>query len=108
MKKNQFVYTGLNVTKVNDGLTKEHIRYIKNLKPAIFNSRDKHKPCFPMVSLSTKVTNSVIADLMECNQLIAEAHREQVQMNHSKLAGEIRITVFGDAASRKGIKEKER
>ena len=98
VERNQFVYRGLNVIKTEDGLTTDQVRYIEDLKPAIFDSRDKHRPLnkeekklfrqkvgqinwcaimtrpelsFSMVSLSTIFTNPVVADLIECNKTIA-------------------------------------
>ena len=52
---------------------------------------------FSMVSLSTRFTHPVVADLLECNKVIAHAQREQVLVRHPKLEGDIGITAFGDA-----------
>ena len=124
VEKNEFVYTGLNVKKTGDGITTDQVKYINDLKPAIFDSRDKHRYLnreekklyrqkvgqinwcavmtrpdlsFSMVSLSTRFTRPVVADLLECNKVIAHAQREQVMVKHSKLEGDIKITAFGDA-----------
>ena len=52
---------------------------------------------FSMVSLSTRFTHPVVADLLECNKVIAQAQREQVLVKHSKLEGHLGITAFSDA-----------
>ena len=54
--------------------------------------------CFSMVSLSTRFTSPVVADLLECNKVIAQAQREQVKIRHPKMEGELSIVAFGDAA----------
>ena len=124
VERNQFVYTGLNVIKTDDGLTTDQVKYVENLKPAIIDNRDKHRPLnkeekklfrqkvgqinwcaimtrpelsFSMVSLSTRFTNPVVADLIECNKIITQAQREQVKVKFSKLVGDLTITAFGDA-----------
>lgn len=124
VEKNEFVYTGLNVKKTEDGITTDQVKYVNNLEPAIFDSRDKHRHLnreekklnrqkvgqinwcavmtrpdlsFSMVSLSTRFTHPVVADLLECNKVIAHAQREQVLVRHPKLEGDIGITAFGDA-----------
>ena len=43
VEKNQFVYTGLKLTKVEDGITTDQVKYINELKPAIIDSRDRHR-----------------------------------------------------------------
>ena len=52
---------------------------------------------FSMVSLSTRFTHPVVADLLECNKVIAQAQREQVLVKHSKLEGNLGIAAFSDA-----------
>ena len=40
VEKNEFVYTGLNVKKTEDGITTDQVKYVNNLEPAIFDSTD--------------------------------------------------------------------
>ena len=118
------MYTGLKLSKVQDGITTDQIKYINDLKPAIFDSRDKHRPLnreekkmfrqkvgqinwcaimtrpelsFSLVSLSTRFTHPVVTDMIECNKVIAQAQREQVLIKHSKLKGDLSIVAFSDA-----------
>ena len=41
--KNNFTYTGLNISKDSDGILTDQVMYINDLKLAVFDSRDRHK-----------------------------------------------------------------